>query len=82
MIYSVPIIIDEGVNPVFIKANRHILSNYMPVFKNMDYQEKLILLEKLWNEEYNVTIEKINNIWCNVCFPNNNAKTMFLLKWQ
>ena len=83
---SISIITNGSINPIFIKANRHILKKYSKKFENLDLENKKKILENLWELEYKVKLEKVSNSikksWTHMTFPDPISKTMFMLKWE
>lgn len=83
------IIVNDAINPAFVKANSYILEKNKSVFhSDLSNTECVTLLETLWEEEFNITIEKLNlssNLltekWKSIIFPSENHFSLFMLRW-
>ena len=74
------ILIDGRVNPIFIKANRLILSKYADqISKGKTHLEKIKIIEKMWNKEFKATLKK-NLYWNTINFQSLKDLTLFSLK--
>lgn len=87
--YIIPICIDNKINPIFVKANSFILEKYKNNFhSDLSASEKNTLLEQLWLEEFNISIEKRitaslleSEKWKELKFKDANNYSIFLLRW-
>lgn len=71
MIYSVPIIIDEGVSPVFVKANRKVL-NIFEVTNNSE-------LVDCWKKHFDADLDLENKL---IKFNTQQSKMHFVLNFS
>lgn len=81
--FSIPIIVNEKINPLFIKSNGLLISeNYKELMECKDDESRNEKLVTLWKEIYQA--ELIYNTemqhWCEIKFNNHHNLTMFLLK--
>jgi len=81
---EIPIITENGVNPVFTRAMSHIISIHQDKFVGLSFNDKIKKLEELWNLEYNSSLSgnyQNNNKWDFINFSHYNSMTAFLLKF-
>ena len=71
MIYSVPIIINEGVNPGFVKANRKVL-NIFEVTNNSE-------LVDYWKKHFDADLDLENKL---ITFNTQQSKLHFVLNFS
>ena len=81
--YTIPIVVNEQINPMFVRANSFIISQNFDRFipDDNNYNEKK--LEELWEIVFGAQLIKKNlNVWTDIVFKNNSNKTLFLLKYS
>ena len=81
--YTIQIINNHEVSPIFVRANSWIVDRYADLFvEDQDVKNKL-LLEKLWLQEFKaILIFDFNiNSYTKINFKNINDMTVFLIKW-
>ena len=77
--FSIPIIIFEEINYVFLKANS-ILLNQNKFNDNLNNEKKL---EELWFQFFRARLIKNNaDYWTDIVFDNEIDKTFFLIKYS
>lgn len=77
------------INSAFVKANKYILEKNKAMFHcDLSDTECATLLEKLWEEEFRVTIEKrilssnlLTEKWKNIIFQSESHYSLFMLRW-
>ena len=78
---SIPIIIDNKINPVFIKANTFLLERYKDKFDYSGDNKNNQCLEKLWQENFNAELVKNSTgLYTEIVFLSQSERTVFLLK--
>ena len=80
---TIPIVVNDQINPMFVRANSFILSQNVDSFvsNNNEYNERKI--EELWQTVFNAQLIKTHlNVWTNIVFDSDSDKTMFLLKYS
>jgi hypothetical protein len=81
--YTIQIINDHEVLPIFVRANSWIIDRYTDLFvEDRDVKNKL-LLEKLWLTEFKAILIYDDNIksYAKISFKNINDMTVFLIRW-
>jgi len=72
------LIIDNKVNPMYIRASSFLLEKYQLHFDQCtNDNEKDKLLSSLWDIEYNAVVKSKQ-----IFFNSEKAKTIFLLRWS
>ena len=71
MIYSVPIIINKGVNTVFVKANREICNTF-----DINDTDCLIYY---WKKYFDAKLDLRNKV---ICFDTEKSKLQFILNFS
>ncbi len=82
MDYTIDIVIEGTVNPMFIKANSALIKKNKEKFNNLDLKSKTNLLEELWRSTYNAELIQDNVAWSKISFADSKTMTMFQLKWS
>ena len=78
---------NSQINPVFIKANSFILNKFKNQFEKIDTESKKIeKLKELWKTEFDAILEEDcdsykNKFLSRIYFLNEEAMTLFLLRW-
>jgi hypothetical protein len=80
---NIPIFSNNKINPIFLIANRLILSKFNDQInqKNTPY-EKIVILEHLWYREHKAILKKdIKSCWESINFENLEDLIIFKLKF-
>jgi len=78
----IPIVNNNKLNPVFIKANTFLLWQFFNEFTCSDDINNERLLETLWKQHFNAELIKDNtDKYIKIIFPTNSDRTVFLLKF-
>ena len=83
--FSIPITINNKINPLIVKANNFLISKYKDRIKSSNTsQDKSLLLEQLWSKEFHASISITNNSnnLTTVCFDNHKHYIFFMLMWS
>ena len=73
----------SAINLEFIRANGALITKHKDLInQQVDNNEKLSLLESLWNSNYKVEIIKDNNSWVKLKFASERSMTLFKLQWS
>jgi hypothetical protein len=81
--FLVPILIENSVNPIFIKANSMLLKKFEESLKSVSTVKlKKEKFQELWETEYSACLleDKTLKIYNFISFKNDQDKTLFLLK--
>jgi hypothetical protein len=81
---------NNKINPIFVKANSNLIKKFKNKFRSTNIiRDKTMLLETLWQSEYQVSIQKIGSAttltteqWQAIEFQSNNDLMMFILRWS
>jgi len=80
---TIPIMLSNKINPVFVKANSMLLEKYKEEFqKESTVESRVVILEKYWQNEYRSKLIKIGNTMLYIEFKNLKDMTLFLLRWS
>ena len=81
--YSIPIVNDFDISPVFIKANSYLIENSSILSSEKNTLKGQAILEEMWLAEFRGKLFYDQNIkaWTRVDFDNEQDLTMFLIKW-
>jgi hypothetical protein len=80
---TVPIIFDEKINSIFIKATRYILKKHKNQFNNIkNFDEKLNLLKQLWEIEFFASLITDDKTPTFIQFHSENSMTLFFFKFK
>lgn len=74
---EIPIIVDNQVSKIFVRANNFVISKNIDALHNSTQKHKT--LSKIWKDAFNASIDITNN---RVVFDKNKDKTLFLLRWN
>jgi hypothetical protein len=74
---KVPIIIECGLNPVFVKACRNLVEKNIQTLKDLDFQQRKDTLQKLWEINYSSKMD-----WNYIEFNDSSSMLLFMLKWR
>jgi len=84
--YVIPIILENGINHVFLRANFDLLNKHTDLFPDtLTYKEKMPILKNLWEQEYNIQIifsDEYGFHWEAIKFQSNEERMLFLLSWS
>ena len=81
--YTIPIVVNNQINPMFVRANSFIISQNVDRFVADDNIVNEKKLEELWQTAFGAQlIKKNSNVWTSIVFNNDADKTMFLLKYS
>lgn len=69
------------INPVFIKANRYILSKYKNDFENLNFNLKIQKLKNSWFNEFDAILVENNNTFYEITFNSKVNLLLFTIKW-
>jgi hypothetical protein len=82
--FSIPILLHNEVNPVFIRATSFLLMKFSSEFSSVyDDNVKRKKLKELWKSEYSATLieNSVFNVWSDIQFKDFQDKIVFLLKY-
>jgi hypothetical protein len=82
MSYTIDIVVDGAVNPMFIKANSALIQKNKGKFNSLDLKSKTNLLEDLWRSTYNAELVQDTVAWSKIKFRDSKSMTLFQLKWS
>jgi|TARA_R110002153_G_scaffold146590_3_gene297909 hypothetical protein len=74
---EIPIIVDNQVSKIFVRANNFIISKNIEILETSTQHHTS--LAKIWKDAFNATMDIDNN---KVVFDKNKDKTLFLLRWN
>jgi hypothetical protein len=74
--FKIPIIIEHGVNPAFVKACRFLTTENFENLKIVDFQQRKEMLKNLWKNTYDSEID-----WTHIFFKDSQSAMLFMLKW-
>jgi hypothetical protein len=81
---SIPILINNEVNPIFIRATSFLLNEFSKEFPsvNVNHTELKTKLKDLWKSEYSASLieNSDSKIWTDIYFNTLQDKLVFLLK--
>jgi hypothetical protein len=80
----IPILLDNEINPIFIRATSFLLKEFSYEFVSLDNNNlKKNKLKDLWKSEYSATLIECPDFknWSNIQFKNMQDKIVFLLKY-
>lgn len=84
--FIIPIVLENGINHTFIRANLNILYKYSDRLHDLlTFKEKMPILKELWEKEYNVKVlftDEYGFCWTALEFNSEAEKTLFLLAWS
>ena len=80
---EIMLVVDNKINPVFLNANRLILTKYHDqINQGKTHHEKIKIIEKLWRIEHKAILKKSNNVcWEAINFKSIEDLTIFKLKY-
>jgi hypothetical protein len=79
--FNIPLISNDKINPIFVKANTFLLTQHIDCFECSDNVANEDKLKKLWKDTFNADLVKVNSdTWTDIVFETNSDKTLFLLK--
>lgn len=85
-LYTIPIVLETGINHAFVRANLHILDKHSELLPDtLTFKEKMPILKTLWQQEFNVQIiytDEYGFSWDKIQFASEAESTMFLLTWS
>ena len=82
MDYTIDIVAEGEVNPMFIKANSALIRKNKDKFSGLDLKSKTTLLENLWCSTYHAELIQDTVAWSKIKFTDSKSLTMFQLKWS
>jgi hypothetical protein len=82
MEYTVDIITNKSIDPMFIKANEFLIDQNKDKFVGLDIVSKKELIETLWQKHYGGELIKESNYWNKIKFIDNKSMVMFQLRWS
>jgi len=82
---DIPIVLEDGINHAFMRANFSLLSKYSEMFPDtLTFKEKMPILKNLWEKEFKVKIifsDGAEFNWKKIQFASDSDRTLFLLTW-
>ena len=82
MDYTINIIDNNTINPMFVKANSALIDKHQHEFKNLSFEAKTKLLEELWIKTYNAELVRDLSAWSKINFLDSRSMTIFQLRWS
>ena len=78
--FSIPVIVNGHINPIFCNANRLILNKYVDqLAQKQDHNDKIKFFEHMWLTEFSAILEK-NSGECWECITFSNPKDLIIFK--
>lgn len=81
--FSIPIIVNDCIIPIFFNANRLILNKYIDQLdQKQDHDDKIKFIEHMWLTEFSAILEKNSGeYWECITFSNLEDLIIFKLKF-
>ena len=78
--FSIPIIVNDCIIPIFFNANRLILDKYIDQLdQKQDHDDKIKFIEHMWLTEFGAILEK-NSSKCWECITFSNLEDLIIFK--
>ena len=83
MTTAISLIKNHRLNPIFVKANQHLITKNEDMLLSLNHNSLIETVENLWLLEYNAKISKDeNNNWDLIIFQTETDFFKFTLRWN